>query len=46
MMEVLKLTTAIDASGQLRLDIPTGVRAGDVDVVVIVNRRESSGLFV
>ena len=36
-MEVLKLTSTIDASGQLRLDIPTTLSSGNVDIVLIVN---------
>jgi hypothetical protein len=36
-MEVLKLTTTIAASGQLRLDIPTALAPGNVDIVVILN---------
>jgi hypothetical protein len=36
-MEVLKLTSTIDSSGQLRLDIPTTLSSGNVDIVVILN---------
>jgi hypothetical protein len=36
-MEVLKLTTTIDASGQLHLDLQTHLAAGTVDVVVVLN---------
>ena len=36
-MEVLKLTTEIDRMGQLKLDLPTNLEAGKVDLVVIVN---------
>jgi histidinol-phosphate/aromatic aminotransferase/cobyric acid decarboxylase-like protein len=43
-MEVLKLKTTIDTSGHLRLDIPTTVAAGAVDVVVIVNPSGPKGL--
>lgn len=36
-MEVLKLTTTLDASGHLHLDIPTELSSGQVDVVLILN---------
>ena len=36
-MEVLKLTTEIDETGQLKIDLPTNLEAGKVDLVVIVN---------
>lgn len=36
-MEVLKLTTTIDTSGQLHLDLQTHLSAGTVDVVVVLN---------
>ena len=36
-MEVLKLTTQIDETGQLKIDLPTNLEAGKVDLVVIVN---------
>ena len=36
-MEVLKLTSTIDSSGQLRLDIPTALSSGNVDIVLILN---------
>ena len=36
-MEVLKITTEIDPSGQLKIDLPTNLDAGKVDLVVIVN---------
>ncbi|MUH01208.1 hypothetical protein F7734_56655 [Scytonema sp. UIC 10036] len=36
-MKVLKLAAVIDASGNLRLDIPTELSSGAVDVVVVVN---------
>lgn len=36
-MEVLKLTTKIDESGYLRLNIPTQLAAMEVNVVVVVN---------
>ena len=36
-MEVLKLTTKIDDTGQLKIDLPTNLEAGEVDLVVIVN---------
>ncbi len=36
-MDVLKLTTTIDATGQLHLDIPTNLASGPVDIVVILN---------
>jgi hypothetical protein len=36
-MEVLKLTTTLDALGHLHLDIPTQLASGQVDVVLILN---------
>ena len=36
-MKVLKLTTIIDASGNLHLDIPTELSSGAVDVVIVLN---------
>jgi hypothetical protein len=36
-MEVLKLTTTLDESGQLNLNLPTGLTAGEVNVVVVLN---------
>ena len=36
-MKVLKLTTKIDDAGQLKIDLPTNLEAGEVDLVVIVN---------
>ena len=36
-MEVLKLTAKVDDEGQLKIDVPTNLEAGTVDLVVIVN---------
>jgi hypothetical protein len=36
-MEVLKLTTMVDESGYLHLNIPTQLAATEVNVVVVVN---------
>ncbi|HAX80854.1 MAG TPA: hypothetical protein DCY88_34710 [Cyanobacteria bacterium UBA11372] len=36
-MEVLQLTTAVDESGHLRLDIPTQLPPGQVTVVLVLN---------
>ncbi|PAX45773.1 hypothetical protein [Brunnivagina elsteri] len=36
-MKVLKLATIIDESGNLRLDIPTELASGAVDVVIVLN---------
>jgi hypothetical protein len=36
-MEVLKLTTTIDESGYLHLNIPTQLAAGEVNIVVVLN---------
>jgi hypothetical protein len=36
-MEVLKLTTEIDETGQLKIDLPTNLKAGKVDLVVVIN---------
>ena len=44
-MEVLKLTTTIDTAGQLRLDIPTELSSGTVDIVVILNPTASNPLL-
>ena len=35
-MEVLKLTAEVDRTGQLKIDLPTNLEAGKVDLVVIV----------
>lgn len=36
-MEVLKLTAQVDDKGQLKIDVPTNLEAGTVDLVVVVN---------
>jgi hypothetical protein len=36
-MEVLQLTTTVDASGRLLLDIPTQLSPGQVNVVLVLN---------
>jgi hypothetical protein len=36
-MEVLQLTIVVDASGHLRLDIPTQLPPGQVNVVLVLN---------
>lgn len=36
-MEVLKLTTKINESGHLNIDIPTNLEAVEVELVVIIN---------
>ena len=36
-MEILQLTTEIDDTGQLKINLPTNLKAGKVDLVVIVN---------
>ncbi|MDJ0596299.1 MAG: hypothetical protein QNJ72_41025 [Pleurocapsa sp. MO_226.B13] len=36
-MEVLKFTTEINDTGQLKIDLPTNLEAGKVDLVVIIN---------
>ncbi|HYX15050.1 MAG TPA: hypothetical protein VE944_11925 [Nostoc sp.] len=36
-MEVLKLTTKIDESGYLNLNVPTQLAAVEVDIVVVLN---------
>ena len=41
-MEILKLTSTIDSSGQLRLDIPTALSSGNVDIVLILNPTASN----
>lgn len=35
-MHTLKVTAHIDEDGHLRLDIPTQLAAGDVDVVIVL----------
>ncbi|MEH2320439.1 hypothetical protein [Nostoc sp.] len=42
-MEILKLTTKIDESGYLNLNIPTQLAAGDVNIVVVLNPVSSEG---
>jgi hypothetical protein len=37
-METLKLNTRIDADGHLRLDVPTHLPAGEVELVIVLNR--------
>ncbi|MEH2063399.1 MAG: hypothetical protein V7K50_14235 [Nostoc sp.] len=36
-MEVFQLTTIVDASGLLHLDIPTQLAPGQVNIVVVLN---------
>ena len=36
-MEVLQLTTTVDADGHLLLDIPTQLAPGQVSIVLVVN---------
>jgi hypothetical protein len=36
-MEVLQLTTTVDASGRLHLDIPTQLLPGEVNIVVVLS---------
>ncbi|BDI16398.1 hypothetical protein ANSO36C_22000 [Nostoc cf. commune SO-36] len=36
-MEVFQLTTIVDASGNLHLDIPTQLAPGQVNIVVVLN---------
>jgi hypothetical protein len=36
-MEVIKLTTEIDDTGKLNINLPTNLAAGKVDLIVIVN---------
>ncbi|WP_445628160.1 hypothetical protein [Nostoc sp. DSM 114167] len=36
-MEVFQITTIVDASGHLHLDIPTPLAPGEVNVVVVLN---------
>ncbi|MCW5313580.1 hypothetical protein GTQ43_07075 [Nostoc sp. KVJ3] len=36
-MEIFQLTTTIDASGHLHLDIPTELAPGQVNIVVVLN---------
>ena len=43
-MEVLQLTMVVDASGHLRLDIPTQLPPGQVNVVLVLNSVVPSAL--
>ena len=36
-MEILQLTTEIDDTRQLKINLPTNLKAGKVDLIVIVN---------
>jgi len=36
-MEILKLASKIDPDGHLRLDLPTRLAEGDIEIVVIIN---------
>lgn len=36
-MEVIKLKAEIDNTGKLNINLPTNLKAGEVDLVVIVN---------
>ncbi|MTJ09991.1 MULTISPECIES: hypothetical protein [unclassified Anabaena] len=36
-MEVLQLTTTVDSSGHLHLDIPTQLNPGQVNIVLVIN---------
>jgi hypothetical protein len=36
-METLKITTRIDPDGHLRLDVPTSLPAGEVELVIVLN---------
>ncbi len=42
-MEVLKLTTKIDESGYLNINIPTQLAAVEVNVVVVLNPVPAAG---
>ena len=41
-MEVLQLTTIVDSSGHLHLDIPTELDPGEVNIVLVINPVVSS----
>jgi hypothetical protein len=43
-MEVRQLTTTIDSSGHLRLDIPTQLAPGEVNVVLVLSAIEPEKL--
>lgn len=36
-MEVLKFTTKIDETGKLKINLPTNLKPGKVDLIVVVN---------
>ena len=42
LMKVLQLTTTVDESGHLRLDIPTELTPGEVNVVLVLDPVVSS----
>jgi hypothetical protein len=41
-MEVLQLTTTVDSSGHLHLDIPTQLDPGQVNIVLVINPVKAS----
>jgi len=41
-MEVIQLTTSVDSSGYLHLDIPTQFDPGQVNIVLVINPVEAS----
>jgi len=43
-METLKLSAHIDETGMLKLEVPTGLSAGAVEVVVVVQTRQAESI--
>jgi len=39
-METIKLSTTIQSDGHLKIDIPTPLDEGDVEVILIIESRE------
>lgn len=44
-METLKLTTRVDPDGRLRLDVPTTLAAGEVEVVIVLLKTAQHGRY-
>jgi hypothetical protein len=42
-METIKISTTIQSDGHLKLDIPTPLKEGDVEVILIIESRERRG---
>lgn len=42
-MQTVKIHGKIDSKGHLKLDIPTGLDAGEVDIVLVIESNTKSG---